>query len=441
MPRSVVSRGSGLPLAPPAGMRDLLPPEAAARRALARAIGSEFTRYGYELVTTPPFEHADVIERGLDTIDRRELLRFVDSDTGEVALLRPDITPQIARVVATRLLDRPPPYRLAYEGSVIRRRRGRARRQRQIAQTGVECIGLAGPGADVEVIELASHTLAALGLVAHRIELGLSPVARTALDALPEALRDEAETHLARKDRSAIEEITERASLRGRARATLIEMVDLWGGPDVLERARAVFGTARDTALRLDALAELHAWLVERGLGDRIAFDLGEVRGFGYYTGPSFVLLAEGPGEPIGGGGRYDDLLARFGAPFPATGFGLDLDHLEWALTAAGAAGRDRGPARIAVAGEDERVIARVAHALRDAGAIAATLPHRDAESALAHARAWSYDAAIVIGRQARAIRASDGVTRAWSRSAIEREANIVVKWAGSSSSRNIGPR
>jgi ATP phosphoribosyltransferase regulatory subunit len=412
-------------------MRDLLPPAAAARRRLARAVSESFVRYGYELVTTPPFEHADVIERGLDTVDRRELLRFVDSDTGEVALLRPDITPQIARVVATRLTDRPPPYRLAYEGQVIRRRRGRARRQRQIAQAGVECIGLSGPGADVEVIELASRTLTSLGLVRHRIELGLSPVARTALAALPEALRGEAAEALSRKDRASIEALAARSGVRGKARSTLIEMVDLWGGTEILDRARRLF-PGKDTSARLDALADLHARLVDRGLGPRLALDLGEVRGFGYYTGPSFTLLAEGPGEAIGGGGRYDDLLGRFGAPFPATGFGLDLDHLEWALATAGHAARDEEPPRIALRGPDGRALRAAADALRDEGIVVALLPESDDDdAALAFARAWRYDVVLKLGRSGvSARRVQDGAASRRSVAALVSEAAALGRWA-----------
>lgn len=417
-----------MPLAPPAGMRDLLPPHAAARRRLARAIAESFASYGYELVTTPPFEHAEVIERGLDTVDRRELLRFVDSDTGEVALLRPDITPQIARVVATRLLDRPPPYRLAYEGHVIRRRRGRARRQRQIAQAGIECIGLGGPGADVEVIELASRTLERLGLRGYRIELGLSPVARNALTAMPDALRGEAAEALSRKDRSALEALTARAGVRGRARSTLLAMVELWGGRDVLDEARRIF-PGRDSAERLDALAELHARLMTHGLGDRVMLDLGEIRGFGYYTGPSFTLLAEGPGEAIGGGGRYDDLLGRFGAPFPATGFGLDLDHLEWALASESVPASDEGPARCAVRGADHRAVQRAASALRAAGLVVATLPESDDEGALAFARAWGYDAVVSVSNKKTlgARRLSDGAIARWN---VDADAAALARWA-----------
>src|SRR5215472_17690716 len=110
----------------PSGMRDLLPEEAAARRSLSRSILDSFALHGYSIVTPPVFEFAEVLERGLGTLDPADVLRFVEPESGEVAALRPDMTPQIARLIATRLRDRPPPMRIAYEGTVLRRRSGRA---------------------------------------------------------------------------------------------------------------------------------------------------------------------------------------------------------------------------------------------------------------------------------------------------------------------------
>ena len=124
---SLGSSGSELAMAPPDGMRDLLPPVAMTRTLLWQRLMETFDLFGYQRVTTPPVEYAEVIERGLGTVDRRDLVRFVEPDSGEVALLRPDITPQIARIIATRLQDRPAPWRLSYEGTIVRRRRGRAR--------------------------------------------------------------------------------------------------------------------------------------------------------------------------------------------------------------------------------------------------------------------------------------------------------------------------
>jgi ATP phosphoribosyltransferase regulatory subunit len=138
-------------------MRDLVPPEAGRRRALARVLEGTFASFGYAPVATPPFELESVIARAIEGIDQRELLRFVDAESSEVVVLRPDITPQIARIVASSLSHRPAPYRLSYEGTVFRRRRGRARKQKQVWQSGVELIGLPGPDADVEVLEVAAR--------------------------------------------------------------------------------------------------------------------------------------------------------------------------------------------------------------------------------------------------------------------------------------------
>jgi len=117
-------------------MRDLLPDEARRRRALGRRVLEHFALHGYQLVTPPAFEFAEVLERGLGTLDPSDVLRFVEPESGEVAALRPDVTPQIARMVATRLAREPRPIRLCYEGTVVRRRQGRARRHRQMPQAG-----------------------------------------------------------------------------------------------------------------------------------------------------------------------------------------------------------------------------------------------------------------------------------------------------------------
>lgn len=382
-------------------MRDLLPPEADARAWLSSRLVRCFSRWGYQRVTTPPFEHADVIERGLDALDRRDLLRFVDPSTGEVALLRPDITPQIARIVATRLEGRPPPHRLSYAASVVRQRRGRARRQRVLAQAGVECIGLAHVDADAEVIRLAAAALEDVGLRGYRIELGLVALARDALARVREPARADVEAALLLKDRATLEHVLGHEDRS--VRRALIGAASLYGDPrDVLPRAREVFGEG-------PALAEL-ARVVQRLEGLPLVVDLGEIRGMAYYTGVSFTLLADGPGEPVGSGGRYDGLMARFGAPAPATGFGIDMANLEWALHAAGRPPRPEREPRFVVCGGSADARERAAAELRAADCVAAVVPVRGARSALDYARSWGYDAAVVCdARGAEVHRVSDG--------------------------------
>jgi len=223
------SASDELPLAPPAGMRDLLPPDAEHRAQLASQVAATFASYGYERVATPPFEHADVLERGLWNVERRSLLRFVEPETGEVALLRPDITPQIARIVATRLRERPMPQRLCYEGTILRRRRGRARRQLQSTQAGIECVGLSGPASDAEVIEVAARAVSEGGLESFRIELHDVRVGREALAEVPESARSAAERALSAKDQTQLEQILTSAGMKREERRPLLRLPELYG--------------------------------------------------------------------------------------------------------------------------------------------------------------------------------------------------------------------
>lgn len=385
-------------------MRDLVPPEAERRRALGRALSEVFASFGYAPVSTPPFELESVMARAIEASDARELLRFVDAESGEVVMLRPDITPQIARVVASRLRDRPLPIRLSYEGHVVRRRRGRARTQRQIAQAGVECLGIAGAEADVEVVELASRALRAVGLAEHRIELNLPTLAGSLALGLAPERRDDAQQALARKDRAELSRILEGAP--GAIRDGMLAALDLVGGREVLARAQRIAGRgpARAHVARLAGILDA---LEALDLGVEIQLDLGEPRGLGYYTGPSFAILAHGPGEPVASGGRYDELLARFGAPMPATGVAIDLDHVERALGTGGPAESLRRS--VLLAGEAP---ASLAAALRATGAAIATYPGATIAQARAHAAAWGHGVIVHVRRGQAVVLQNESETR-----------------------------
>jgi len=365
----------------PAGMRDLLPEEAAARRALARTALDVFALHGYVPVTPPVFEFAEVLERGLGTLDPADVLRFIEPESGEVAALRPDMTPQIARIIATRLRDHPPPFRLGYEGTVVRRLSGRARKHRQIPQVGVELAGVAGPEGDLELLGLAADALRAAGLERFVIDVGDAGVVRALLADLPGDAQATLSQAIARKDDVEIAEACEAA---GAPHAEALRTLPLLhGARDALVEGvgRLAITPADAAARRLLALFDA---AVARGLGDHLTADLGEVRGFAYYTGTIFHVYAHGTGDAVGSGGRYDELLARFGWDLPAAGFALDLDRAGEALGAAGVAGER--PARVVVvgAGDDPRILE-----LRAKGV--AAVAARDRGAALAWARAWGF--------------------------------------------------
>jgi ATP phosphoribosyltransferase regulatory subunit len=398
----VSSTAPPLPLAHPlpAGMRDLLPEEAGRRRDLSRRLLEHFALHGYQLVTPPPFEFAEVLERGLGTLDPADVLRFVEPESGEVAALRPDMTPQVARMVATRLGREPRPIRLCYEGTVVRRRQGRARRHRQLNQAGVELYGSPSNFGDVEILRLMASSARSAGLTDFVVDLGHASIARTLLEPLRGELATAVSDALRQKDPSRIASLLEGATRDGAdapripasvARA-LVALPDLHGGDGSDATAVALFHRAEPLLASTGAegpLGELRAlWEAARRASPELAavlrLDLGEVRGFAYYTGAIYHLLAPGPGEPIGAGGRYDDLLARFDAPMPAVGFALHLDAIAWALEAAGAE-EPVTPAALVVEGDGAGALAE---ALRARGIAAALHPR---EGAAAYASAWRF--------------------------------------------------
>jgi ATP phosphoribosyltransferase regulatory subunit len=362
-------------------MRDLLPEEAAARRALARKMLDRFALHGYAIVIPPVFEFAEVLERGLGTLDPSEVLRFVEPESGEVAALRPDMTPQIARMVATRLRGRPPPIRLAYEGTVMRRRSGQARKHRQIPQVGVELAGSAGPEGDFELLALAVDALTAAGLERFTIDVGDAGVVRSLLADLPVEHQALVSDALARKDEADLHDACEVA--RTPHSSVLRTLTSFRGRREALAEGVGSLGQtpAAPAARRLLALYDA---AVARGLGAHVTADLAEVRGLAYYTGTIFHMYAPGTGDSVGSGGRYDELLARFGWNLPAAGFGVDLDRTGEALRAAGVV--EQPPVRVVVVGlaDDPRLTE-----LRAKG-IAAVFAE-DRAAALEWARAWGF--------------------------------------------------
>jgi ATP phosphoribosyltransferase regulatory subunit len=374
----------------PAGMRDLLPPEAFRHADLGRRLVRAFELHGYELVTLPLFEFAEVMERGLSSLDPHDVLRFVEPESGAVVSLRPDMTPQIARLVATRLGDAEGPVRLCYQGSVLRRLRERARRHRQIPQAGFELVGRGGPHGDLELLAVAAAAARAAGLEEFVIDLGHAGIAGALVESLsPNAARDILDA-LEVKDESEVARRAARAKLDPADRAALSALPQLHGGADIWPAAeRALLHTRAEGALR--ELKQLWEAARELELGPRILIDLGETRDLDYYTGALVHIHAEGPGRPIGSGGRYDGLLGRFGVPRPAVGFAFGIDDVAWALERAGKL--RASPARVLVVGEAPEI----ERALRAADVAAARAPDSNIQG---YARAFRYTHLVDVTRR-----------------------------------------
>ena len=316
---------------------------ARSRRRVEETAATVFRGWGYEEILLPLFDHAEVFARGGGRWSERSSYRFTEG--GDLLALRADFTALAARAAATRLPSEA--KRLFYRGEVVRRP-GRGLGPAAALEVGVEHFA-ADAGADLEILLVALEVLERLGTENFVFTLGH---AGFPLGLLEEALADAPDREerragalrgLWRRDPSRIR------SALGAGGAPLLGTLELFGGKEVLERAQAspLPRSAREAAGELAGIARV---LETLGLLGRFRFDLAELRGFDYYTGLIFEIHAPGAGREIGGGGRYDDLLANFGDPRPAVGFSLSVDRLAEILpkpsgsSRAGVRSIDRGP-------------------------------------------------------------------------------------------------
>jgi len=317
----------------PKGVKDFLPIKAAKIEFLQNTLLAVFSRWGFRPIVPPSLEYLEVLERGLGTGLRDKTFRFDDRQSGKLVAFTPDITPQVARIVATRMKDVPLPLRLCYTGRVLRHTEQQVGKDREIFQAGVEMIGLESPEADAEMIAMAVECLKALGAKEFTIDVGQVEFFRGVMadQRLPAPLAAELRGAIARKDSSGLKTLLEAAPLDDRAREEILALPRLFGGREVLEKAARVVTNDRSRRA-LDNLATVLDILTVYGVEDHVTFDLGELRGLDYHTGLTFQGFLTGIGRAVCLGGRYDNLTARYGYPAPATGFAFNLLNLLFAL-------------------------------------------------------------------------------------------------------------
>ena len=323
----------------PKGVTLLLPEAAARRRAIERKSLGLFEQRGYQEIITPTFEYPDVFSLGAADTDPDPAYPFVDRSTGRMMILRPDVTPQIARTAATLLRDRPRPLRLCYSANVFRHVEAYAGDEREIFQIGAELIGAPGADADVEAIALVIDLLRTLGLSSFKVVLGQMAFTRGVLApfaAMPESFEKILDA-VAKKEAAALDAALHLPEIDAALRQAVLSLPHLYGGREALKVAKP-FATQPACRAGLSRLCAVYEKLVERGDDAQLGIDLGEVRGFDYYTGVVFEIFAEGVGSALGGGGRYDGLLEKFGHAAPAIGFAVDVERLQTALNHASSA-------------------------------------------------------------------------------------------------------
>lgn len=384
----------------PRGTRTLPPLMAAKRRKLQDTLLDVFLRWGFQEVVTPTFEYLDALTLGLGESFNERLFKLEERHTGRMMSLRPDITTQIAKLAATRLKDEPRPLRFCYVANVFRYSASQTRNMQELYQAGVELIGLESPEADAEMIAMAVESLQSVGLDNFRIAVSQPALVRRVLQAadLPPAALERIQGVLAIKDTSTLAAVVRQCDIADQHRETLLELPNLCGRAEVFDQASQLIHDP-EAQHALDHLAQVYDMIQTHGLGDHVLIDLGELRGFEYYTGIMFEGFAPHFGYQVCSGGRYD-LLRHYGPPDPATGFAIDIGALLEALEKSNPVSVRTGADCLLIDfRRDKRDALRISRELRQRGhRVARDIIQRDQHGSLAYARLSGIPYALLIG-------------------------------------------
>ncbi len=318
----------------PIGTATLLPDTARRVRKLEDQLLAHLASWGYREIILPTFEYLDVLSVGLAPEVLEKCYKFADWTTGRILVLRPDVTAQIARIVAMDMGGMELPLRLSYRTTVFRYEPEHAGREREVFQVGVELIGADDPHMDAEIITLLIESLKHIGLPDFKVSLGHVGFYKGLLErtGMSKPARKEAEFAAAHKDLPRLEQVMSRERVPRKYAHVILEAAGRYGQDDVLEWGRKAAGRNSTMRKPLERLANVYKILELTGVKDHILIDLGEFRGFDYYDGVVFDVFTATLGYELGGGGRYDHLLGKFGRSLPSTGFALDMDRLFAAL-------------------------------------------------------------------------------------------------------------
>jgi len=316
----------------PPGTQILIGHAARRRRVLERAVCSVFEGWSYEEIVPPIFDYYDVFIKGMGRGLEEQVYRFIDRE-GNILALRPEFTSLVAKTAVTRLASSPKPIRLYYSGEVLRFEKPKGGRQREFAQIGIENFG-GGKQADIEILLIAVESLQRLGISEFQINLGSVDFFGGIVDRieLPEDQISKLKSVLNLKDQQGLEALLQSMPLEERRKNILRAIPHLTGGREVLNEARGLIRNARSVE-SLDHLEEIYSIFDKLGLARHLTIDLGEVRGFDYYTGILFRAYIPQLGFEVASGGRYDGLSATFGESLTAVGFSFSLDRLEQIAT------------------------------------------------------------------------------------------------------------
>ncbi len=317
----------------PEGVRDIYNGECARKLAVQSRISKVFRRYGYQDIETPTFEFFDIFNKERGSVTSREMFKFFDRDNNTL-VLRPDVTPAIARCVAKYFMEETIPLRLCYRERTFINNSNYQGRLKEITQTGVELIGDGSSDGDGEMIALVIESLKAAGLLEFQVELGQVEFFR----GLAEEAGMDGETQeklrelIENKNHFGVEALISGMEISTRLRELFLRLPELFGGFEMLEELKGKVANERSLKA-IERLEKVQSILEDYGLAGYVSYDLGMLSQYQYYTGIIFKAYTYGTGEYIVTGGRYDRLLEQFGKNTPAVGFAIVIDQLMLALS------------------------------------------------------------------------------------------------------------
>ena len=318
----------------PEGVRDIYNDECEKKMILQDSLHHAMKEYGYHTIQTPTFEFFDIFGKEIGTTPSKELYKFFDRE-GNTLVLRPDITPSIARSAAKYFMDEDMPIRLCYLGNTFINNNSYQGRLKESTQLGAELIGDKSIDADAEILALATECLLRAGLTDFQLSVGHVDFLEGLVEAagLEENEILELRDLIANKNFFGVEELVEGFHLTPELSQLFAMLGKFYDGTEELVQAKSY---AKDYPKILHALVhleELQKVLEVYGIEKYISYELGVISHYEYYTGIIFAGYTFGTGEAIVKGGRYDELLTHFGKDSASIGFAIVVDQLMAALS------------------------------------------------------------------------------------------------------------
>lgn len=316
----------------PEGVRDIYDGECARKQAVQERISKVFHLYGYQDIETPTFEFFDIFNKERGSVSSKEMFKFFDRDNNTL-VLRPDMTPAIARCVSKYFMDEPMAVRLCYRERTFTNNTSYQGRLKEITQTGAELIGDDSSSADAEMVAMVIDSLKAAGLTEFQVELGEVEFFRGLVEeaGMDEETQENLRELIENKNYFGVEELITEQTMPEDLKAVFLKLPELFGSMEQIKHVKTM--TANDRALKaIERLEQVQEILECYGLERYVSYDLGMLSKYQYYTGIIFKAYTYGTGEYIVTGGRYDKLLVQFGKDAPAVGFAIVIDQLMLAM-------------------------------------------------------------------------------------------------------------